>query len=144
MRRNKGLVTLSRSRIISAAQGHPGQHLAHLLQQLFTLRPACMLDDYPRGITVEARVVSKHGIDVLGLVGQVTGPPYARRRKPGSTSARKPSAINGPKYAFTGFALYTTTWSSTNSLYSTSIGPMLATFPAPSTSATLPSCCLSR
>ena len=37
-----------------------------------------MLDDYPRGITVEARVVSKHAIDVLGLVGQVTGTPVAR------------------------------------------------------------------
>src|SRR5260370_1381421 len=78
MCRNKSLVTLERSRIISAAQGDTGQHLAHLLQQLFTLRPACMLDDYPRGITVEARVVSKHAIDVLGLVGQVTGAPVAR------------------------------------------------------------------
>src|SRR5260370_26436885 len=78
MCRNKSLVTLERSRIISAAQGHPGQHLAHLLKQLFTLRPACMLDDYPRGTTVEARVVSKHAIDVLGLVGQVTGAPVAR------------------------------------------------------------------
>src|SRR5215467_10007667 len=78
MRRNKGLLALSRSRIISATQGHPGQHLAHLLQQLFTLRPARMLDDYPRGITVEARIVSKHGTDVLGLVGKVTWAPAAR------------------------------------------------------------------
>lgn len=37
-----------------------------------------MHDDYPRGITIEARLIGERRIDVLGLVGKITGIPWTR------------------------------------------------------------------
>src|SRR5262249_49331890 len=51
--------------------------MAYLSQQLIALRPGRMLDDDPRGVTVEASIIGEHSHKVFGMVGNITVTPGA-------------------------------------------------------------------
>src|SRR5258708_23463617 len=49
--------------------------MAYFSQQLIALRPRRVLDDHPRGITIEAGVVGKHSHEVFGMVRDIAFAP---------------------------------------------------------------------
>src|SRR5438105_3742445 len=78
MGRYKYLLTIFRSWIIGVTGGHLLQYGANLLQKLLTLLPTSLLNNYSRGVAVEACVIGQHRHDMFGLIGQIVGTPWPR------------------------------------------------------------------
>ena len=75
--RHKSPVAIVRSRVVGGAQGDLCQYHPHCLQELIALLPFFMLNDYARGITVEACIIGEHRHNVFSLVSEVACAPGA-------------------------------------------------------------------
>src|SRR5256885_6824794 len=73
----KSLVAIVRPRVIGDARRNLCQYIPHVLQELVPLLPLPMLNDYSRGIAIEACIIGEHRRNMFSLVGKVACTPGA-------------------------------------------------------------------